>query len=124
MNRRPRRPRKGTRCRWCRRTAQHFGWLGRLATRNGRTRVRWERIPFCVIHGVDNEYGLVAYRCSDRECLKKRVASTLGGGWMDLKNFPWDSYVYVPLEATLSEPDHPPVKVNCPWCGTPMTQVH
>jgi rubredoxin len=88
------------------------------------------RRSFCKIHAIENEFGLVAYRCPSRGCLRRRFISS--GGWLDIKGKPEDTYVYVPLEGVLEDDeDLPPgvtattlnSLVKCPWCGTMMKPV-
>ena len=88
------------------------------------------RRAFCKVHAIENEFGLVAYFCPSRRCLRRRFVSS--GGWLNVKGKPEDTYVYVPLEGVLEDDeDLPPGLtpltlnsiVNCPWCRTRMRPV-
>jgi hypothetical protein len=131
----PPRPRKGTKCRShkCRRPATEFDYLGHLVRGYKklpkRRMMAWERLPYCTVHGLANRFGLDAYKCPSRECLRNRLVAA--GGWLNSRTHPEDLYVYIPAEATLVEPPTveegpkpiPPAKVHCPWCGTLMREV-
>jgi hypothetical protein len=126
------RPPKGTKCTMCERPARQYGRMGefqRPITRKWRgNRLVWKRFPFCRIHAVSNEFGLEAYRCPNRVCARER--KDFGGPSFRPRLSPEDTYVYIPVEATIPDfPDDgkphtiPPAKVHCPWCLTLMKEV-
>lgn len=130
-----RRPRAGTRC-WCapscRRAAARFVYLARLKARRARAHFSYRRIAVCWIHAVEFDFGLIAFACPSRTCLRRRVR--LSGGWLDLNQSRESSYVYVPLlgvvrDDAASSPGPGPDDVtrvtvpHCPWCGTSLGAV-
>lgn len=113
----------------CRRAPTRYGWIARLAGGRNKWRFIHERVLFCEIHAIENEFGLEAYRCPSRTCLRRRIVAS--GGWLNVRAKPEVSYVYIPLEATLDDdfddeeatrrkPSPFNSLVRCPWCETPM----
>lgn len=130
-----RRPRAGTRC-WCaprcRRAAARFVYLARFEARRARANFSYRRVPVCWIHAVEFDFGLIAFACRSRTCMRRRVR--LSGGWLDPNGSRESSYVYIPLLGTLQDdaattpgPCLDDVRrlgaPHCPWCGTPLEAV-
>lgn len=128
-------PPRGTKCRGrlgCHRPATRYGVIGKLVRGAGRVRFSHERRPFCQIHAIENEFGLMAYSCPSNRCLRRRFAAS--GGWLNFAEKPEDGYIYVPIEGTLDDvgdetnPPIPPTSpvnsvIKCPWCHARMRSV-
>jgi hypothetical protein len=121
------RPKRGV-CYWahCRRRAERQSTL--YQWREGtKAQFRAIRHAFCRIHAIENEFGLVAYRCTSKRCLRRRVVAS--GGWLNTRwSGPEIAYVFIPLEGVLDEEStsvSTPAPLNsmphCPWCGALLT---
>src|SRR5580658_10792889 len=127
-------PRKGTPCRCppCKRPAVLFGRVYGMDSRTPKIRFIPERRPFCKIHAIANEFALEPYRCPSASCLRRRFLAS--GGWLNYRERPESTFVYLPLRATIEDsPDDgsPPRRplprmisnLKCPRCGTRLRHV-